>query len=381
MTQIWYSLRLSEEDYQLVIRTLKELILASSLEELTNGAMKMNQGQSQRIVEVWRTWLQLSFREEDWITEARDRLFKNFQAQEGMKLYLEEIPKEHKKSASDWFANGILSPKESRKMLPRENFTLTGSNFQVSGNKGPFTYIIQSSTTPFTGWDYKDVKQWGHSNSILKMYSDYVSHVLEKCALKLATGRVKFHFLLCNCMEMTPFLPPGRKYDRVTTSNIADYVPLTRLLDTCEPLLNPSNCSSVIITEFHNWVQHTNLEYEAKWRANFMPQGDSFRKKVLKDTNDPAIANSTAYQAFVEYHDHSAEFIQVLRAALMVSEIPDARNHRRTWTAVADYNGLIARDFLRCQNRVFPAKRMLNCRRVTMLNGFERAVEWIAKPK
>ena len=40
MTQIWYSLRLSEEDYQLVIRTLKELILASSLEELTNGAMK-----------------------------------------------------------------------------------------------------------------------------------------------------------------------------------------------------------------------------------------------------------------------------------------------------------------------------------------------------
>jgi len=182
-------------------------------------------------------------------------------------------------------------------------------------------------------------------------------------------------------MEMTPFLPPGRKYDRVTTSNIADYVPLTRLQDTCEPLLNPSNRSSVIITEFHNWVQLTNLIHEAELRAYSMPRGKSFRRKVLKDTNDPAIANSTGYQAFVEYHDHNAEFIQFLRAALMVSEIPDGRNHRRTWTAVADYNGLIARDFLRCKNRVFPIKWMLNCRRVTMLNGFERAVEWIAKPK
>ena len=180
---------------------------------------------------------------------------------------------------------------------------------------------------------------------------------------------------------MTPFLPPGRKYDRVTISNIADYVPLTRLLDMCEPLLNPSNRSSVIITEFHNWVQLTNLMDEANQRADSMPPGDNFRKKGLKDTNDPAIANSTAYQAFVEYQDHSAEFIEFLRAALMVSEISDAQNHRRTWTAVADCNELIARDFLRCQNRVFPAKRMLNCRRVTMLSGFERAVQWIAKPK
>ena len=381
MTQIWYSLRINEENYQLVLRTLKELVLASSLEELTNGAMKMNQGQFERIVEVWRTWLQLSFREEDWITEARDRLFKNFKAQESMKLYLEEIPQEHKKSASDWFANGVLSPNESPKMLPRENFTLTGSNFQVSGNKGPFTYIIKSSTTPFSGWDYKDVKQWGHSSSILKMYSDYVSYVLEKCALKLSTGQVKFHFLLCNCMEMTPFLPPGRKYDRVTTSNIADYVPLTRLLDTCEPLLNPSNCSSVITTEFHNWVEHTNVMDEAALRAYFLPRGDSFRRKVLEDTKNPDIAYSTGYKAFMDYHDHSAEFIQFLRAALLVSEIPDARNHRRTWTAVADYNGLIARNFLRCQNRVLPAKWMMNCRRVTMRNGFVRAVEWIVKPK
>ena len=110
MTQIWYSLRLSEEDYQLVIRTLHELIQAPGLEEVTSGAMKMDRGQLQRLAEVWRTWLDLSSRQGDWITQAGRRCFnEDFEHKEGVDMYLNEIPAEHKKSASDWFANGILS--------------------------------------------------------------------------------------------------------------------------------------------------------------------------------------------------------------------------------------------------------------------------------
>ena len=142
VTQIWYSLRLSEEDFQLVIRTLQELNEASSLEELTGGAMKINQRQSKRISEVWCTWLQLSSRGGDWITDARRRQFEKSDAKDGIDFYLKEIPKEHKKSASEWFANGILSPKESRKVLPRENFTLTGSDFSYNRNTGAFAYIL-----------------------------------------------------------------------------------------------------------------------------------------------------------------------------------------------------------------------------------------------
>ncbi|KAJ7337101.1 hypothetical protein OS493_009953 [Desmophyllum pertusum] len=384
VTQIWYSLRLSEEDHQLVINTLQELIQASSLEELTRGTMKIEQDQLHNLVQVWRTWLDLSSRKGNWITEARRRMFESDPgSKDGIDLYLKEIPKEHKKSASDWFANGILLPKESRKRLTHENFTLSGSDFQVSGNKGAFSYIIQSSVSPFTSWDYKDAQQLSDSVSILKMYSEYVSHVLKKCAMTLATGQVKFHFLLCNCLEMTPFLPPDRKYDRVTTSNIADFVPLANLLDTCKPLLNLNNPSSVIITEFQNWVRFTNLIMEAEKRAFDMVRGDPFRKRILEDTKNSAIAYSTARQAFAEYHDHSAEFAMFLRAALLASEVPDERNRRRTWKSVADYNGIIARNFLRCQNRVSgpPARWLLNCRRVTLLNGFERAVEWIVKPR
>ena len=197
----------------------------------------------------------------------------------------------------------------------------------------------------------------------------------------MATGQVTFHFLLCHCLEIAPFLPPDRKYDRVTTSNIADFVPLSNLLDTFKPLLNPSNPSSVIVTEFQNWIQFTSLREEAEGRAHNMLPGDSVRRKVFEDTKNRAIANSTGRQAFAEYHDHSAEFIMFLRAALMVSEVAQQSKHKHTWKSVAEYNGLIARNFLRCKNRVFPAKWLLNCRRVTMLNGYERAVEWIVKPR
>ena len=381
VTQIWYSLRLSEQDFQLVIRTLQELIEASSLEELTQGRMKMPHSHLQRITEVWCTWIQLSSRGGDWITEARRRRFEHPHEKDGMDMYLKEIPKEHKKSASEWFANGILLSKESREVLPRENFTLTGSDFSLNNNKGAFSYILQMCVLPFCGWDYKEVRRWGYSACILKMFSGYISHVLQKCALRLANGKVKFHFLLCNCMDITPCLPAGWKYDRVTTSNIADFVPLTILLDTFKPFLNLSNPFSVIITEFQNWVGLTNLKVEAMERAHSMPRGDSFRKKVLEDTNNPFISNSRGFQGFVEYHDHSAEFIQFLRASLLRDEIPSARNRRRKWVSVADYDGMIARNFLRCRNRIVPSRWMLNCRRVTILTGYERAVEWIIKSK
>ena len=190
--------------------------------------------------------LHLSSREGDWITEERRGKLKSPGSQKGIKLYLDQIRKEHQESASDWFENGILLSKASRKELTRENVTLTGlpvASFNQSD-------CPQPAVIPFVSWDYKDVKQHFHCASLLKMYSQYVGHLLETCVASLSTAQVTFHFLLCNCMEMVPFLPPDRKYDRVTTSNIADYEPLPSILDMCKPLLNTANNSAVIITEF-----------------------------------------------------------------------------------------------------------------------------------
>ena len=265
-----------------MISILQELVEAYSLEELTKGTMKINQDHFQRLVEVWRTWLDLSSRQGDWITEARNRGHQSPDDISGINLYLNEIPKKHKESASDWFANGILLPKDSRKDLVRENFTLTGSDFQRFKNRGIFSYKIESSILPFTGWDYNEVRQRSHSSSLLKIYCEYVSHVLTKCAVKLANGQAKFHFLLCNCMEISRFVPPDHKYDRVTTSNIADYVPLPSILDTYKPLLNVCNPFSVIITEFLNWSRYTFVKQELIARAHVMRRVTAFAKKFSK---------------------------------------------------------------------------------------------------
>ena len=295
------------------MRTLQELIDASSLEELTKGTMKIEQDHLHKLVQVWRTWLDLSSRDGDWITESRRQILQiDPRTKEGINLYLKEIPKKHKESASDWFANGILLAKESQKQLPRENVTLTGCPvaFTHIGLSCPFDYVLEPSLIPFSSWDYKDVKQHIHCSSLLKMYSQYVSHVLEKCAMKLATGQVKFHLLLCNCMEMTPFLPPDRRYDRVATSNIADYVPLTSILDMCKAVLNTDNPSAVIITEFRNWAIHTKLNQ--KELLHFMQMSQRIRQYVLEDTQNPAIAHSDGRVAFLDYHDQSEELIQFL---------------------------------------------------------------------
>ena len=385
VTQIWYSLRLSEEDFILVMRTLQELIHASSLEELTRGTMAMEQDHLRTLMQVWREWFRLGSREGEWIAEERRRVIESYPgSEEGIKLYLDQIPKEHKKSASDWFANGILLPKALRKELTRENVTLTGFPAAfLYHNYGPyqFSYILDPSVIPFISWDYKDVKQDFHCASLLKMYSQYVSHLLETCVATLASAKVKFHLLLCDCMEMSPFLPPDRKYDRITTSNIADYLPLTNILDMCKPLLNTANTSAVIITEFQNWFQLTSLD--KKLLSHFQQLPQSFLQKVLEDTQNRAIAFSNGRVAFMDYYDLSEEFIQFLRAALLVSDrkIKDKVNRRRIWRSVADYDGLIARNFLRSENRFLPFKWRLNCRRVTMLSGFGRVVEWIVNPQ
>ena len=143
VTQIWYSLRLNDKDYCLVISMLQELIEASNLDEPTKGTMQMNREQFQKLVEVWRTWLDLSSRQGDCITKARNRGFTNFDDRKGMELYVEELPKEHKVSTSDWFANGILLPEKSRKKpFSRKFYT---HEFRLPSKPQQERFLLQNS--------------------------------------------------------------------------------------------------------------------------------------------------------------------------------------------------------------------------------------------
>ena len=62
--------------------------------------------------------------------------------------------------------------------------------------------------------------------------------------------------------------------------------------------------------------------------------------KVLRDTQNPAIANSGGRVAFMDYHDNSEELIEFLRAAVLLVMIVRSRieefdgAHGRPWLTI-----------------------------------------------
>ena len=118
---------------------------------------------------------------------------------------------------------------KNTKELKRENPTLTGRGFQFFRNSD-FHYSLPTDVLPFTGWDYNAVKKICHGKSITRMYSIDISLVLNKSIEKLRRNRIKCYFILSDFLNVEAFLPADRRYDRITTSNLRDYYPLTVLL-------------------------------------------------------------------------------------------------------------------------------------------------------
>lgn len=109
---------------------------------------------------------------------------------------------------------------------------------------------------------------------------------------------------------------------------------------------------------------------------------DDLRHRALKDTQNPELVNSSGMSAVVEYFNITREFLVFLRASLLSSSTEkDLASFKRrkiipSVKALVCSLGLDLRDFTRNENTVFPFRWALNCRRVTMLRGFERALEW-----
>ena len=375
VTQVWYSLRISEHTYSFLKNALQRLTQGTSLEDLTGGVMAADEGHFASMKNVWLKWLDLSAKSEPWVVAGRNDTFKQDpQVSEGLSIFLSEIPSEHKASAKRWFKDALLLPKaHSREELKHENVTLTGSG---SGRATPFSYCIPSDCLPFVGWDYKEAKAFRTIRSLQEMYSEYVSHVLAQCANRLVSGQVKVHYILSDCMEMQAYLPDGLKFDRITTSNLCDYIPLPTLLKMCKPLLNQVNPHSVVITESLNWWKCF-PEIGQKMTMDLML--NVHKERVTKDTGNPAIAASGTRTGFADYYVFASEFEHFLRASLLSGKPNNSSRARQipSLKAIALKHGFVLRDFCRNRNRIYPFRWAVNCRRVTQLTGFERAVEWI----
>jgi hypothetical protein len=202
------------------------------------------------------------------------------------------------------------------------------------------------------------------------MYNAYITGVLKKCAARLQSDDIQMSFILSNCTDITPYLPEGMTFDRITTSNLWDYIPLRDLLNMMKSFLDPSNNSAVIVTETHNWVKHFSLD-EKKI-------GSELRKKVLQDTGNTAIAESiyNCFHGFTDYYSLTEEFTSFLRASLLNSSKYSNKSLLPSVNRIAAELGLKSRDFICRENKVAPFKWTVNPRRVTLLRGTELSIEW-----
>ena len=147
------------------------------------------------------------------------------------------------------------------------------------------------------------------------MYSIYISLVLNKSMEKLRRNRIKCYFILSDFLNVEVFLPADRRYDRITTSNLRDYYPLTVLLTRFKGPLNTTNPYVVMSTEAINWVR------------NYMPEVihllpniiglDDLVQKALKDTRNPELANLSGMSAVLEYSNLTQQFAMFLHASLL----------------------------------------------------------------
>ena len=380
MIRIWYSLCISEEDFSSLLSSLQDLV-TTELGTLTKHVMEISADQLSRLRDVWVKWLRLAKRKGPWVAELREEaLSRDLGREGGIETYLRAIPKEHRISAQQFFDTGIFPSTGNAEELGWQNPTLTGHGYQWLSFVSEYHYSIPSDGLPFTGWDFNAIKKSCHVDSLPEMYSIYLSQIIHKVVGKLRKNQVKFQFILADIRNIETLLPASRKYDRITTSNLWDYCSLTGLLTKFKGHLNGTNPHAVMLTETQNWVRDFMPEM-----VHVLPQLwgiDDLILKALKDTQNPELANSSGMSAIIEYFNITSEFLMFLRASLLTSSTDkDLASFKRknkipSVKSLVGSLGLHLRDFTRNENTVFPFKWALNCRRVTMLRGFERTLEW-----
>ena len=380
MTEVWYSVLLSEQTYRSLTYFLRELVEMRGLEDLkvnTRGLVAVDENHLKELKFVWKTWLDLRVMKTTWIQEQRRQKFESDPGSSLGKMgYYNSIPSEHVKSAKKWMKDGVFS--QAKLPLVAENPTLTGS--PLTSKSVPFSYACPSDVLPFTGWDYLQVKKFSYCDSVINMYGSYIENVLKRFKHRLSANHVSIQAVLGNCMKIDHYLEPKQKYDRIITSNLVDYILFPRLLKLCSEKLNHGNPYATIVTEIHNWtdkfcgdadVVDTNLSHQFE-----------LINRALEDTHNHYLVMFGSGTSIREYNDNYDKFQEYLRASFYACYPQEESNAEKHHTLpspkrLGNEFHLRLRDYRRNENRLVFFKLAVNCRRVTMISGVERTLEWV----
>ena len=230
ITEIWYSLSLSEKTYNYLYASLNGLLQLKSaidLRSATCGIISVDAIHFKKLQEIWRRWLQIKVKGTKNIAKQREEAMKADSGSFFGKFnYYNCIPREHVASAKKYMEDGGF--RRTPKCSFAENSTLTGPPFMCED--APFTYAVPTSVLPFIGWDYIEVEKFKHNKSLVAMFGNYIEHKLSCFMEKLTSKQVSFDIILGDCLKIDESLNKEEKYDRILTSNLMDYILLPELL-------------------------------------------------------------------------------------------------------------------------------------------------------
>ncbi|XP_078000169.1 uncharacterized protein LOC144452858 [Glandiceps talaboti] len=417
LVQLWYSTSLTIRNGKVLEDHLEELVKVNgdTILRKTRGMIVISENNLKAVKPIWYDWLKISKQggpRYHILTQRSLWMHAEVDIEQKYSDYLCSVPEQHRQSLAEWKEDGILltttNPEKSEATV--QNVTLLRRNpicefyteydvrIQNPGQtersldfpdwfkREPYTYGISPMSFPFSGWDYVEASLYCDVPCLQTMFANYISHVIEEFTKKVQDSRCVFHIFVEDCFKLKTDLRKEQIYfDRITTSNLADYYSIPVILDFFKSFMNTINPHSLLVTEMMNW-------YEVVKALNLGPIfhiGDevsptyNWMADVASDTGiSPMDAGFySRCETTMEYEDYIPSFLKYLRADFYQHNKKDTGNQPRRKnipkiSEVYNYDGWKLRDFTRELNCVIPHKWRRNIRQVTRIYGVERNLEW-----
>lgn len=128
-------------------------------------------------------------------------------------------------------------------------------------------WLLRDSENPLSGWDVAAVRRSGcvHGVDAADVYGGLFFHIKDEF-IEFATRFRKFDIgitlTLSDAHDLSKSIPRGLVppfhkfcFDRIETSNMADFATIPRILDDWSPLLNRQNKDASLLMSLMNWQQ------------------------------------------------------------------------------------------------------------------------------
>ncbi|KAF8074568.1 hypothetical protein FPV67DRAFT_587451 [Lyophyllum atratum] len=190
-------------------------------------------------------------------SHAYSKIMCNRKREDYTDRHLTGLEPSHRLAFSHYRSSGILGP-----------FSLDLSHFEEPNRllySPDGDWLMRDSDSPLHGWDLSLAFEYGAKHGVERadVYGClffYVKDELVRFATRLRDCDISLRITMLDANDLPRFIERGAKkgfstgcFDRIETSNLADYASAPRILRDWGPCLNRRNKYAVLLVNFMNW--------------------------------------------------------------------------------------------------------------------------------